>query len=166
MDTSERYLMTQVIEKARELAESIVRSTEYRQLQERKAEAADNHVTAALMADYEEISSDSMQYRATFSVTNRAGKTVSETCTITTQAGTKPLLELTSDSITLSVGDSFYFMSYIKTARDIDGTSLDTRISISGVVDTSTPGTYELEYYTYSRITSERASKVLTIYVQ
>ena len=125
-----------------------------------------NDITDDITADYEEISSDSMQYRATFTVTNRAGKTVSETCTIATQAGTKPLLELTSDSITLSVGDSFYFMSYIKTARDIDGTSLDTRISISGVVDTSTPGTYELEYYTYSRITSERASKVLTIYVQ
>ena len=54
MDTSERYLMTQVMEKARELAVSIVRSTEYRQLQERKAEAAENHVTATLMADYEE----------------------------------------------------------------------------------------------------------------
>ena len=54
MDTSERYLMNQVMEKARELAESIVRSTEYRQLQERKAEAAENHVTATLMADYEE----------------------------------------------------------------------------------------------------------------
>ena len=125
-----------------------------------------NDITDQITADYKEDASDSSSYSVTFSVTNRAGKTVSETRTITVQAGTKPILELTEESITLPVGANFYYMSYIKTARDVDGQSLDTRISISGVVDTSTRGTYELEYSTISRVTNERVSKTLKIRVE
>ncbi len=125
-----------------------------------------NDITDQITADYKEDASDSSSYSVTFSVTNRAGKTVSETRAITVQAGTKPILELTEDSITLPVGANFHYMTYIKTARDVDGQSLDTRISISGVVDTSTRGTYELEYSTISRVTNERVSKTLKIHVE
>ena len=125
-----------------------------------------NDITDQIVSDYEEISSETMEYKVTFTVTNRAGRSVSEVRTITVEAADKPILELTADTVNLSVGSTFNFMSYVKTARDIDGSSLDTRISLSGAVDTSTRGTYTIEYSTVSRVNSERASATLTVHVE
>ena len=124
-----------------------------------------NNVTDQITADYEEIEGDAEHYRVTFTVTNQAGETDVKTKTITVKNSTLPILELTSHTATLEVGATFNFYSYIKTARDIDGSSLNDNISISGTVDTSRRGTYQVVYSTISRVSLEKVEKTLTVRV-
>ena len=108
---------------------------------------------------------DAGKKNVTFTVTNQAGETDVKTKTITVKNSTLPILELTSHTATLEVGATFNFYSYIKTARDIDGSSLNDNISISGTVDTSRRGTYQVVYSTISRVSLEKVEKTLTVRV-
>lgn len=78
----------------------------------------------------------------------------------------RPTLELTDRHIYLKVGDHFNFMNYIKTMKDVDGSSLDHYIHLDKNVSTSKPAEYELTYWITSTITGKSDSKVLLITVE
>ena len=101
----------------------------------------------------------------TFTVSNQAGATTTITRTIPVKNSDLPILELTDSTITLQRGTPFTYYNYIKTARDVDGSSLNNNISLFGVVDTSTPGTYEITYRTNSRVTLKIVERTLTVKV-
>ncbi len=125
-----------------------------------------NDITQIITSDYEAVGGASPDYHITFSVTNSAGRTVSEEREVTVEGGDRPLLELTASVATLPVGGAFYYMDYVKAARDVDGSALDNRIMITGLVDTSSAGTYELTYTVRSRVSNETAEAVLQVTVE
>lgn len=122
-------------------------------------------ISDQIICDYEAIEGDTEHYKVTFTVSNQAGATTTITRTIPVKNSDLPILELTDSTITLQRGTPFTYYNYIKTARDVDGSSLNNNISLSGVVDTSTPGTYEITYRTNSRVTLKIVERTLTVKV-
>ena len=123
------------------------------------------NISDQIICDYEAIEGDTEHYKVTFTVSNQAGATTTITRTIPVKNSDLPILELTDSTITLQRGTPFTYYNYIKTARDVDGSSLNNNISLSGVVDTSTPGTYEITYRTNSRVTLKIVERTLTVKV-
>lgn len=77
-----------------------------------------------------------------------------------------PVLELTTDQVTISAGSNFEYLEYIQTAKAEDGTDLYHNISVNGSVDTSTPGQYVLEIYCSDNEGNISPIKKLTVNVQ
>ena len=123
------------------------------------------NISDQIICDYEAIEGDTEHYKVTFTVSNQAGATTTITRTIPVKNSDLPILELTDSTITLQRGTPFTYYNYIKTARDVDGSSLNNNISLFGVVDTSTPGTYEITYRTNSRVTLKIVERTLTVKV-
>ena len=101
----------------------------------------------------------------TLSVTNLLNDTYAADITVATQTS-GPVLRLTTDKVTLKVGDSFSFFDYIAAAEDENGNSLFRSISMNGSVDTSTPGTYTLEFYCTDDNGVPSPTKTLTVVVE
>ncbi len=76
-----------------------------------------------------------------------------------------PTLELTDKKITLTRGERFNFLLYLKTYRDVDGSDLSHYIRLDGEVNTYQVGTYVVTYSVTSRVTRQDTSVDLTIEV-
>lgn len=127
-------------------------------------------ISSAVTAEVSAIA-DTTEYRISLSVVNMLNDTCTQNIVVNVaDAGSEPtsgpVLKLTQSSVVLQVGDSFEFLEYIASAEDDDGTQLYQSISVNGSVDTSTPGTYDLDMYctNYSGETSPIVT--LTVYVE
>lgn len=100
-----------------------------------------------------------------FSVTNDDDETAEATADVNVEI-TKPILELSTYSLTLDRNAEFDDLSYVETAVDENGDDLSRAIHIDGDVDTSKAGTYNVTYYIRSNIDSRRAEKTLRVTVR
>lgn len=100
-----------------------------------------------------------------FSVTNDDDETAEATADVNVEI-TKPILELSTYSLTLDRNAGFDDLSYVETAVDENGDDLSRAIHIDGDVDTSEAGTYNVTYYIRSNIDSRRAEKTLRVTVR
>ncbi len=77
-----------------------------------------------------------------------------------------PVLKLTTDKVTLKVGDEFDFYDYIEYAQDEMGNDLSSYIRVNGTLDTSQVGLYALEFYFTAPYPEDLPRKTLTVVVQ
>ena len=125
-----------------------------------------NDISDRITTTYEQNGTGSMEYNVVFSVMTSSGKTASEKCTITIDKASKPILELKSDNAKLSVNSEYHYLDYVKTAMDIDGSSLMDSIELDGYIALGYAGTYEMTYYVISAINGERVEKTLTMTIE
>lgn len=110
------------------------------------------------------------EYQVVFQITNSAGDTTEQAFTIecVEKAVTgAPVITLSTYSVNLAVGDSFDPRAYIEevTGWNEDREALTTAdVSVSGEVDTATPGTYTVTYTL--RGDGETGTTKLTVVVQ
>ncbi len=108
------------------------------------------------------VSDDSV---VTLSIVNMLNDSFSTDVIVHTQPD-GPVLKLTTDKVTISVGDSFSFYEYIAKAEDEEGNSLFNSISMNGSVDPYTPGEYVLEFYCTDSNGTSSPVKRLTVTVK
>jgi hypothetical protein len=77
----------------------------------------------------------------------------------------KPIIRLTTDRVTLNVGDSFNYANYIKDAVD-DKDNVFRRIQIRGNYSTKNPGTYTLTFSATDSDGNRSNEEKLTLVVQ
>lgn len=125
-----------------------------------------NDITSSVAVSYKADPENTGNLLVKFSVTNKRGDFASEEISVPVHL-TKPLLVLTKSSVTLNHGDSFNSIHYIRTALDQDGSSLADSVIVTGEVDTSKSGTYQLTYTINSKIEKQSsASETLTVTVK
>lgn len=127
-------------------------------------------ISSAVTAEVSAIA-DTTEYRISLSVVNMLNDTCTQNIVVNVaDAGSEPtsgpVLKLTQSSVVLQVGDSFEFLEYIASAEDDDGTQLYQSISVNGSVDTSTPGTYDLDMYCTNYRGETSPIVTLTVYVE
>lgn len=125
-------------------------------------------ITSSVTADAGSVDAAG-ECTVTFSVTNMLNDSCSAKMTVQLSDAlptSGPVLTLSTDEITINVGDSFQFFDYIERAEDEDGTSLYQNISVNGSVDTSTAGTYQLEIYCMNSAGEISPTRTLTVHVE
>lgn len=128
-------------------------------------DAYGNDISNRIRVEYEPTDSNTLEFNVTFSVDVPGGKTLTEEKKITVTSDV-PVLELTKEKVTLKVNENFDYMNYVKVARDVNGNRLGDYVSLSGFVDTYTPGTYELTYSLTSWVNSQTVQQKLTVVVE
>ena len=128
-------------------------------------DAYGNDISDMITVKYEAADSDSLEFNVTLSVDVPGGKTLTEEKKITVTSD-QPILELTKEKETIAQNSDFDYTKYIKIARDVNGTRLGDYVSLSGYVDTSKAGTYEITYSLTSWVNSETVQKKLTVTVE
>lgn len=105
-------------------------------------------------------------YRLTFTLTNDYLDTVSVSvrAKLSGEPGDIELL-LSDSSIVLSQGAEFYPMDYVVSALDPDYGEIRSRLTVSGTVDTLTPGNYTLIYTLTSLDNTQKAEAALLVKV-
>ena len=114
---------------------------------------------------------DTDQYEISLSVTNMLNDSYTKKLYVTVADADStptsgPVLTLTKSEAVLNVGDTFIFQDYIESAQDDDGTELFQSITVNGTVDTSTPGTYEVDMYCTNYSGETSPIKTLTVHVE
>lgn len=125
----------------------------------------DNDITSAVTASYTTDETDSSIIHYVFSVTNSYNDTTSAAADLTLSP-TKPVLTLKETEATIDLHSSFSPLRYVASAKDVDGTSLDSRIQIEGEVNTDEVGEYVLIYFVTSPSGEVSAKKELTVTVR
>lgn len=124
-----------------------------------------NDITSSVTASVKSEANGDGECIVTLSITNFLNDTSALDVAVSTQTS-GPVLRLTTNKVTLSVGDSFSFYDYIASAQDEEGNSLFQQISMKGSVDTSTPGEYVLEFYCADYSGNVSPTKTLTVTVK
>lgn len=124
-----------------------------------------NDVTSSITSAVKSQANASDDSVVTLSIVNMLNDSFSTDVIVHTQPD-GPVLKLTTDKVTISVGDSFSFYEYISTAEDEEGNSLFNSISINGSVDPYTPGEYVLEFYCTDSSGTSSPVKRLTVTVK
>lgn len=124
-----------------------------------------NDITASITYEYTQTEASPNLVHYTFTITNKLNDSVSVEADLPLGAP-KPVITLTTDAVTVAANTYFNPMSYVATAVDVDGSSLFERIIISGEVNTRVPGTYVLEYISFSPDGTRSLPKTLTVTVQ
>lgn len=104
-----------------------------------------NNITSSVETTYTILDTQATKIKATFSVTNMFGDTVTNELTMDLDR-TGPLLTLTKPSDHLTLGTTFAPSSYIASATDKHGNDISTAVTTEGEIDTSKPGTYLITY--------------------
>ena len=87
-------------------------------------------------------------YTVDLQVTNSLGDTARITLPVIVTSGnaSRPVVNLREYLVYLKVGDSFSAHSYLQNVTSTDGTATLEDVTITGLVDTTTPGTYLVCY--------------------
>lgn len=104
-------------------------------------------------------------FDAEFVVQNDQRRSAGAAVTVSTEL-TAPFLMLTDDSVVVDAYSDFSISPYIKFAIDIDGDDLTEYVTSDDYVNTSSPGTYNISIYVYSRENDAMTRKNLTVSVQ
>lgn len=122
-------------------------------------------ITDDITAEYTLDEEDPTIAHFTFKVVNVFNDEAVEQVDMTLAA--KPILKLTTDTVTLPRGNRFYPLNYIESALAPDGTSLDKNVSIlENNVDRYTPGTYTVTYIIYAPDFDDSEPVNLTVIVE
>lgn len=106
-------------------------------------------ITDDITAEYTLDEEDPTIAHFTFKVVNILNDEAVEKVDIT--LAPKPVLKLTTDTVTISKGTHFYPLNYIESAVGPDGTDLDKNVSVlKNDVNRYTPGTYTVTYVIYA----------------
>lgn len=108
----------------------------------------DGNLTGSIRVSYTEGTSDPEVYTVDVQVTNTMGDTASLTLPVIIQTGTalRPQVELETYLVYLEQGSRFNAGDYL-TGATYDGLQVSAgNVTISGAVDTDTPGTYQVRY--------------------
>ncbi len=124
-----------------------------------------NDITSSITYEYTQNEASPNLIHYTFKITNKFNDSVSAEADLPL-GSPKPIITLTTDAVTIAVNTYFNPMSYVATAVDVDGSSLFERIIIDGNVNTGVPGTYVLEYTSFSPDGTRSLPKTLTVTVQ
>lgn len=104
-----------------------------------------NDITSQVSASYTIEPSDPRIVHFVFSVTNMFNDKAAAAYDLSIESQ-RPILVLSQYSVSISKGESFQPMDYIKQAESQEGTDLYHTIVIEGSVDVNTPGKYSLTY--------------------
>ncbi len=124
-----------------------------------------NDISSAVSAKYTVDANDSNIIHYVFTVTNSYNDSASASADLSL-IPTKPVLTLTENEVTIELHSSFSPLQYVASAKDVDGTSLSSRIQIQGEVDTDTAGEYVLTYFVTSSEGVSSAKKELKVTVR
>lgn len=124
-----------------------------------------NDITSSITYEYTQNEASPNLVHYTFTITNKLNDSVSVEADLTLGAP-KPVITLTTDAVTVAANTYFNPISYVATAVDVDGSSIFERIIINGNVNTGVPGTYVLEYMSFSPDGTRSLPKTLTVTVQ
>lgn len=146
-------------------SEQIVQSYRAKEYKEPGYTAIDNYdgdLTQKVLCQREDI--DEKQFKINYTVTDSSGNTAMTTRKVTIIDDIPPEITLkqTSEIITLYVGDT-YTEKGATAIDEIDG-DVSSKLKMSGKVDTSKQGTYQITYQV-ADIAGNLAQKVLTIQV-
>lgn len=122
-----------------------------------------NDITQAITVEFSLPESGNI-ITCDFSVTNMFNDTVSAQAEMKTTFS-KPMLVLTTTNLTLKRGQDFYPTNYVKTALDVDGSDISTKITTEGIVDSYTVGDYELIYRVTGKDGDVSDSIKLTVHI-
>ncbi|MFD1716447.1 immunoglobulin-like domain-containing protein [Georgenia deserti] len=128
------------------------------------SDAEDGDLTSEIIVDGSVDTSTPGEYTLTYSVTDSAGATTTATrvVTVTPAPNTAPVLEGVMDTV-IEAGTEFDPMAGVS-ATDAEDGDLTDQIEITGEVDTTTPGDYELTYtVTDSAGATVTATRVVTV---
>lgn len=124
-----------------------------------------NDITASITYEYTQNEASPNLIHYTFTITNKLNDSVSAEADLTLGAP-KPVITLTTDAVTIPVNTYFNPISYVASAVDVDGSSIFERIIVNGDINTGVPGTYVLEYMSFSPDGTRSLPKTLTVTVQ
>ena len=123
-----------------------------------------NDITSAITFSHTQDENKPGIVHYTFKVTNL----FHDTATVEADfqlANPRPVIVLTTDSVTIPAGSPFVPLAYVRMALDTDGNSLLHLIQVSGEIDTQVPGTYTV-YYNVSSNDSTALTRTLTVTVE
>lgn len=124
----------------------------------------DKDITSSVSAKYDTDDDDPFLVHFTFSVTNSFNDTATANADISLEA--KPVITLSEDTVTLSVGEYFSPLQYVSSATGTDGSSMMDHIGIDNPVDNQTPGTYTVTYTIYEPDGNASSPAELTVIVK
>lgn len=124
----------------------------------------DNDITSSISVTYTVDNDDPFLVHYTFSITNSLNDTATADADISLEA--KPMITLSEDTVTLSIGESFSPLRYVASAVDANGKSMTNYIGVENPVNTRTPGTYTVTYTIYAPDGSASAPAELTVIVK
>ncbi len=126
----------------------------------------DGDITSSIRVSSLTSTSDPETYQLTCQVTNSMGDTVFLTLPVIQMDGNsiRPEVKLSSYLVYLTAGSNFNPRTYLTGITTPDGQGSVSDVTISGTVDTSTPGTYMVRYaYPFDGMS---ASSILTVVVE
>lgn len=124
-----------------------------------------NDITSAITCEYTQNDASPNLIHYKFTITNKFNDSASAEVDLAL-GSPKPIITLTTDTVAIAANTYFNPISYVATAVDVDGSSLFEQIIINGEVNVSVPGTYTLEYYSFSSDGTRSLPKTLTVIVQ
>lgn len=132
----------------------------------RVTDLIDGDITGSVRVSPKHSTSDPEVYTVDVQVTNSMGDTVKLTLPIICQESTlnRADVRLNSYLVYLNVGSGFDPSGYLTAVETPNGYGYTRDVQISGAVDTSVPGTYQV-FYTYRDENCSGAS-ILTVVVQ
>lgn len=124
-----------------------------------------NDISNQIEYDLNPVDGEPGTFDAEFVVQNDQRRSAGAAVTVSTEL-TAPFLMLTDDSVVVAAYSDFSISPYIKMAIDIDGDDLTEYVTSDDYVNTSSPGTYNISIYVYSRENDAMTRKNLTVTVQ
>ena len=124
-----------------------------------------NDISNQIEYDLNPVDGEPGTFDAEFVVQNDQRRSAGAAVTVSTEL-TAPFLMLTDDSVVVAAYSDFSISPYIKMAIDIDGDDLTEYVTSDDYVNTSSPGTYNISIYVYSRENDAMTRKNLTVSVQ
>lgn len=125
----------------------------------------DGDITSDVRVSTLTASSQPEIYTVTLQATNSLGDTARITLPVIVESGSasRPQITLSSYLVYLEAGTTFRPRSYLSSVTSTEGTLTIDDVTVSGSVDTSTPGTYMIYYSCYDSFGTGTA--VLTVVV-
>lgn len=125
----------------------------------------DNDISNSVTCEWTHDTQNPLTLHVTFHIENRFLDTAVSKADLTLQLK-KPYLSLSATTIKLAPNAPFDPYSYVQIAMDPDGHLLTDAVSVTGNVDTSTPGTYRLSYTLSDSSGKSSSEKFLNVVVE
>lgn len=132
----------------------------------RVTDVIDGDITGSVRVSSLSATSDPEIYTVSLQVTNSMGDTARVTLPVILESvsSARPDVYLKSYLVYMDVGGSFSAADYLQSVETIDGAGTLSNVQITGLVDTTTAGTY-MVYYRYTHNASV-GTAVLTVVVE
>ena len=122
-------------------------------------------ITNAVTVEYTVDLNDPSIIHYIFSITNSFNDTVAISADLTLER-TRPVILLSTDSVTIKRNEEFNPLEFIILAEDTDGTSLLQDVKIDGELNLRVPGRYTLTYTVTSDDKITSLPQTLTVIIQ